>query len=81
MKIIKRGSLPGERVYVGTCKNCDTTMEAFRSDLKGNYDFRDNVTILSAKCMLCGSTTHFRPKPPSTDYDDPENSFAYHMGH
>ena len=80
MKIVKRGQLPEERVYVGTCKNCDTVMEGSRSDLKGNYNFQDDIVILSAKCLLCGSLTYFKPKPP-TDIDDPKNSFAYHMGY
>ena len=80
MKIVKRGQLPEERVYVGVCKNCGTVMEAFRSELKGYYNYQDSATILSAKCMLCQSLTYFRPKPP-TGTDDYKNSFAYHMGH
>lgn len=63
MKIIKEGQLPEERVYIGTCKYCYTVMEARRADLKGNYYFRDNDIILSAKCLLCGSTTYFKLKP------------------
>lgn len=79
MKIIKKGQLPEERVYVGECDNCHTVMEAKQSELR--YNAWRNEGCYFANCMLCNSSVSFRLKPPSVDYDDPRESFANYMEH
>lgn len=48
MKIIKRGTLPEERVYRVTCSNCKSELEYTKEDVK--LDFREGDYIV---CPVC----------------------------
>jgi len=67
MKIVKKGILPKDRVYVGTCYNCKTVMEAKEAELK--YTSCRNETAYTASCMLCNVTVSFDLKPPENTND------------
>jgi len=53
MKIIKKGKLPGEELFTGTCSNCRTRFECLRSE--GKYEVGDqrDGPFLRATCPLC----------------------------
>jgi hypothetical protein len=54
MKCIKRGTLPQERIWTGTCKNCHSIYEALEGELtKIENDIRENYSFARAKCELC----------------------------
>jgi len=55
MRIIKQGVAPTERVYCGTCRNCETEIEFKQHEAKTNFDQRDG-NYLSIKCPTCGET-------------------------
>lgn len=71
MKIIKRGILPDEKDFRGTCSVCGTIAEAKQKELKVRSDQRDGDTA-SATCPICKNTMHFYPlnKSPSPYYYD-----------
>jgi RNase P subunit RPR2 len=53
MKILKRGIIPAERIWRGTCQNCKSEFEALEKELKITHDQRDG-DYASAKCEVCG---------------------------
>lgn len=60
MKILKKGVIPGDRLYVGKCHHCSTEVEAKQSELR----FTDSLKgpYGSADCPLCQKEMHFDPK-------------------
>ncbi len=58
MKITKKGTLPSERVWVGTCRNCKSEAEATESEMTHiNYDQREGSSFSWKKCPVCGAGT------------------------
>lgn len=35
MKILQKGTLPEERIWIGECRNCKSTAEALEKELTG----------------------------------------------
>lgn len=54
MKLIKKGIIPAERIWRGTCRNYNSEFEAFEKELTITYDQRDGNFAI-AKCGICGS--------------------------
>ncbi len=52
VEIIRKGSLPEERVHKATCNNCDTLFSFKESEAAQSYDQRDGRTF-SISCSLC----------------------------
>ena len=52
MKIIKRGSLPEEKVYQATCNVCKTEVEFERKEAKYHSDLH-NGDCLEMACPVC----------------------------
>lgn len=65
MKIIKRGVLPQERVWSGTCHTCGTQAECFEAELKVTHDQRDG-TFGQTDCPVCNERMCFYPLPQGT---------------
>ena len=55
MKIIRRGTLPTEKVYEGTCNHCDTVVEFQAKEAKLVSDQRDG-DYYEIQCPVCGHT-------------------------
>ncbi len=53
VRIIKRGSTRGERVYAATCYGCDTKFEFKLNEATEHNDYRDG-NYLSINCPVCG---------------------------
>lgn len=53
MEIIKRGELPGEKVYETSCSHCKTRFRFKRDEARPSRDQRDG-TLLIVKCPLPG---------------------------
>jgi len=54
MIIIKRGTIPAERIYEATCRVCNTEVSFLQKEAKINYDQRDG-NYLTIKCPVCES--------------------------
>lgn len=52
MKIIKQGTLPQDKIYRSTCKNCDTIFEYTQSEAKVGYD-EWRGSHLQINCPVC----------------------------
>lgn len=61
MKIIKRGKIK-EELFTGTCFDCDSVLEAKRSELKIIGDMRDGSELGQGECPVCKSDVNFYPK-------------------
>lgn len=61
MQIIKRGIIPAERDWKGTCNYCKSIIEAKQAELKVENNQRDGSWGM-AKCPVCGSSMNFYPK-------------------
>ena len=57
MKIIHRGTIPGERVYKSTCTNCKTVCEYLLKEATIVYDQRDGNYVTIA-CPVCDQTCY-----------------------
>ncbi len=65
MKIIKQGSLPGDRPFRGTCRNCQTEIEFLQKEAIYHFDQRDG-DYLSIGCPTCStSITVAASRPPA----------------
>ena len=55
MKITKKGTLPSERVWVGTCRSCKSEAEAQESEMTHiTDDPRERTSFSWEKCPVCG---------------------------
>jgi DNA-directed RNA polymerase subunit RPC12/RpoP len=63
IKMTRQGTLPGERMYKGTCYKCKSEYEAKQADLYYECDYRESG--YKAKCLLTGCSTvvDFIPQP------------------
>lgn len=62
MKIIKRGKLPGDRKWIGTCHTCKTKAVALESEVRVIECQREGP-YATAKCPVCGAVDmSFYPK-------------------
>ena len=52
MKLISRGS-PRPQTFRGTCMVCRSTFDAEPSELKVEYDQRENSDFAHAECPIC----------------------------
>jgi hypothetical protein len=52
LKIIKRGTIPADRAYRVTCRNCETEFEFLRSEAELVPDQRDG-DYLTSDCPMC----------------------------
>lgn len=54
-EILKRGELPEERKYQGTCSNCKSEIRFGHGEVNHShsYDPRDGVSIFEATCPVC----------------------------
>ena len=68
MKIIYRGTMPGERKYTGTCLNCGSMYEAVEKELR--YEPSPPVSgqgkegRYCATCEVCSKTIYFNMMIP-----------------
>lgn len=54
MKILQKGTLPEERIWIGECHNCKSTAEAFEKELIGiTYDQKDGDCFSWEICPVC----------------------------
>ncbi len=60
MKIIKRGKLPSQKKWRGTCRQCKTIVEALQEELSVTSDQRDGE-IGTANCPVCKTQMFFYP--------------------
>ena len=67
MRIIKRGTPPGDKVATFSCNNCKTEYEAKKSEGKEVHDQRDG-DFVEFKCMVC----HQRITVDSKLFKDPK---------
>lgn len=72
MRIIKEGKLPGEKLYVTSCRSCKTVFEFTRKESKMVYDQRDG-DFLQIQCPLdgCNQKVFVDPKNYKTSDVDP----------
>lgn len=72
--IIRKGSLPGDRVHTGVCSNCKTQFTFRESEAKHYYgDQREPANELHIACPLngCGKTVYVNlAKPTGSGYWD-----------
>lgn len=61
MQIIKRGIIPSEREWKGTCYHCKSVIEAKQDELKVESNQHDGEWG-DAKCPVCESSMNFYPK-------------------
>lgn len=55
MKIIYKGTPNSERIWEGTCNQCNSKAEATQSELKHiTYDEREGGSFSWEKCPACG---------------------------
>ena len=60
MRIIEKGKLPEERLWLGTCYNCKSKIEAKEKELSNiGHDQRDGW-YGDGKCPLCKKTMSFK---------------------
>lgn len=57
MEIVKKGSLPSERMYEASCNHCGTVMRFKQSEGKVTHDQRDGSTV-SVACPVCLYTVY-----------------------
>ena len=62
MIIIKRGILPAEREWKGTCYTCKSVIEAKQSELNQIENDQRDGEWGKAKCPVCNSLMNFYPK-------------------
>jgi len=54
MKIIKRGTPPAKRIWLGTCQSCDSQAEAEESELVNiQHDQRESLSFCWMPCPVC----------------------------
>jgi len=54
MKITKKGTLPSERVWKGTCQQCRSEIEAVESEMTHiTHDQREGGYFSWEKCPVC----------------------------
>ncbi len=58
MEIIRRGKLPEDRRWIGTCASCGTVAQATFDEI----DYEKN-----ADCPLCGYSVDFKPESINTE--------------
>ena len=55
MKITKKGIPANERVWAGTCRNCNSEAEAQESEMTHiTYDQREGGSFSWERCPVCG---------------------------
>lgn len=62
MRIVKKGKLPGKRMWDADCHHCGSTLEAEESELEVEYDQRENNSFACAKCLYCNRDVIFYPR-------------------
>lgn len=68
MKIIKRGIPSEDKVWLGTCTNCNSIIEATRRELKFDSFSRPGEDFGRADCPVCNKSMCFYEK----DHGDAE---------
>lgn len=60
MRMTKRGEIPPEPIYSGTCARCKSEYEAHQDDLEYESDYHDSYH--KAGCLLegCGAVVYFK---------------------
>ena len=61
MKVIYRGTPPGDVIWSGKCHTCKSVMEAPAIELKITHEPRDGP-FATAKCPVCNADFHLYPK-------------------
>jgi hypothetical protein len=75
MKCIKRGTLPQERIWTGTCNNCRSIYEALEGELTIENDIRENYSFARAKCELCKYDFFLYPQTKSLKSYDAQDYY------
>jgi hypothetical protein len=60
MRIIERGILPGEKIYVQICRDCKTKFEFMQKEAKVVHDQRDG-DFMQIECPVCHETCFTLP--------------------
>ena len=60
MKLIRRGVIPDEIMYIGTCIYCNSLMEARQDELECYNSRRGTLRV--APCPVCTRKVHFNKK-------------------
>lgn len=54
MKLIKKGIVPEERIWKGTCRRCNSEFEAVQSELQNIESCpREHYEFCHASCEVC----------------------------
>jgi len=54
MKIIKRGTLPSERLWRGTCRSCGSIVEGTEDEMHDiQHDSREGYSFSWNECPVC----------------------------
>ncbi len=61
MKVTKKGKLPEEEIWTGTCNNCNSELEAKKGELQVTHDQREG-SFGRANCPVCEKDVIFFPK-------------------
>jgi rRNA maturation endonuclease Nob1 len=59
VRIVKRGKVPEDRPWRGTCTTCRSVLEAVRGELKVEYDQREDGEWAAGNCPVCGRVVNF----------------------
>lgn len=56
MEVVKRGKLPGEIEWRGTCSRCKSVMKEKAANIKNAEagDYRSEGPLAHAECPVCG---------------------------
>ena len=77
MKILKRGTLPEERILNATCRKCQTEFEFAQSETTTVHDQREG-DYLSIRCPLCSAPVFLSSKSnPPPRFPVPPLRFPY----
>jgi hypothetical protein len=60
MKVVRKGVIPEDKKWFGTCSNCKSQVEAIGKELKVTSDQRDG-TFGEAPCPICKHRMIFYP--------------------
>lgn len=54
-EIIRRGELPEERKYQGTCARCRSVVRFDHGEVNHSYDQHNGGSLFRAVCPVCGN--------------------------
>lgn len=72
MRILKKGTVPGEIAYQGKCSTCTTEVECKRSECKVYSDQREAESYYSYVCPVCKTSIPMKSTGQEYKEDDPK---------